>query len=236
LCNIRGNLPGVLISLLDHELELLPARAVWWPAGRALVIADVHLGKDQVFRQSGVAIPAGVLEAELRALDRLLEMRPARRLLVLGDWVHAAPRAGDAWPGQVAAWRARHWRISITLVPGNHDRWLSPWLSDWDIGEAETSIEVNGLRLVHEVDPDDAAVGRAAGMSGHLHPVVRVGRGAERMRLPAFARRGDHLILPAFGRFTGGFDGLDPRAWDMYPVAEDRVVGLASRAAGRESG
>lgn len=220
------------IDLAGNPLELLPQRAVWWPAARSLVVADVHLGKDQVFRRAGIAIPSSVLEAELAALDGLLQKRPADRLIVLGDWVHAPPTDGEAWPAAISAWRARHAQLAIELVLGNHDRDLPPWLSEWRMEGHQGPIKINGLELDHEVGYEPPV----AGMSGHLHPVAWLRSGRERLRLPAFARSGDHLILPAFGRFTGGFDGLDRAYWSLYAVAGERVVDLADRAVGRERG
>lgn len=217
------------IELVGNVFELLPGRAVWWPAARALLIADVHLGKDQVFRRSGLAIPGAVQDAELEALDRLLESRPAERLIVLGDWVHAPPVNGEAWPAAIGDWRRRHAELAIDLVLGNHDRNLAPWLADWRINAHLEPLEINRLKLSHEVDPQAPP----AGMSGHLHPVAWLRLGRERLRLPAFARRDDHLILPAFGRFTGGFDGLDPRAWSHYAIAGERIVEPVTRAARR---
>jgi len=109
-------------------------------------------------------------------------------------------------------------------VLGNHDRGLAPWLVDWRIDARVEPLEINDLKMFHEVEPDAPA----AGMSGHLHPVAWLRSGRERLRLPAFAVRGDHLILPAFGHFTGGFDGLEKEAWALYPVAGDRVFGIPS--------
>ena len=210
------------ISLAGNEIELLPQRAAWWPARRTAVIADVHLGKDQVFRRSGIAIPAGVLDTELAMLDSLVQRTGCERLLVLGDWVHAAPLDGESWPEAIADWRNRHAQLDIDLVLGNHDRDLSPWLKGWRIDAHEGSKEINGLKMLHEVDVEMPP----AGMSGHLHPVSWLRAGRERLRLPAFARRGDHLVLPAFGRFTGGFDGLAGSAWKLFPIASDRVFDL----------
>ena len=48
-------------------------------------------------------------------------------------------------------------------------------------------------------------------------------------RLPAFARKDEHLILPAFGRFTGGGEGLERSGWSFYPVSPDRVFALDGR-------
>lgn len=212
------------LSLAGNEFEMLPQRGVWWPARGTAVVADVHLGKDQVFRRSGIAIPGNVLDSELAALDALVTHTRCERLLVLGDWVHAAPFAGESWPGAVANWRARHDQLAIDLVLGNHDRGLAPWLDDWRIGAHIEPMEINDLQMLHAVDPEAPA----AGMSGHLHPVAWLRSGRERLRLPAFARRGDHLILPAFGRFTGGFDGLEKEGWALYPVAGDRVFSIPS--------
>jgi len=217
------------LSLAGQDVELLPQRAVWWPARRTAVVADVHLGKDQIFRRSGIAIPGSVLDAELAMLDSLIQETRCERLLVLGDWVHAAPLAGESWPTAIATWRAGHAQLAVDLVLGNHDRDISTWLEDWRIEAHPEPFELDGLEMLHEV----ASEAPTAGMSGHLHPVAWLRSGRERLRLPAFARRDDHLILPAFGRFTGGFEGLDENAWKLYPVAAHRVVEMpANRRSG----
>ncbi|MAS05768.1 MAG: DEAD/DEAH box helicase [Xanthomonadales bacterium] len=210
------------LSLAGNEVEMLPERAVWWPARGTAVIADVHLGKDQVFRRSGIAIPAAVLDSELAMLDSLIRRTRCERLLVLGDWVHAAPVEGESWPTAIARWRAQHDQLAIDLVLGNHDRHLSRWLDTWRIDAHLEPMQINGLAMFHEIDPEVPG----AGMSGHLHPVAWLRSGREKARLPAFARRGDHLVLPAFGRFTGGFDGQERGPWKLFPIAGDRVVEL----------
>jgi len=40
-----------------HQLELLPEKAIFWPQHRILLLADLHLGKVNHFRRSGVAMP-----------------------------------------------------------------------------------------------------------------------------------------------------------------------------------
>lgn len=211
------------IELAGQALGLRSDRAVWWPARRTAFVADVHLGKDQVFRRSGVPIPADVLDAELAALAALLADTGAERLIVLGDWVHAAPADDDAWPHAVAAWRQAHAALDLVLVAGNHDRGLQSWLHRWRMTRWSDGEELDGLALMHEVSLDDPP----AGLSGHVHPVVRLGSRGDRVRLSAFARRNDHLILPAFGRFTGGGDGLERSGWSFYGIAGERVVDLS---------
>lgn len=210
------------IELAGQTLELLPEGAVWWPEHRALLIADLHLGKDQVFRRHGMAVPASVLDGELERLDQLLAVRSPRELIVLGDLVHAPPVTGEDWPEVIAAWRQRHQRLDIAVVLGNHDRSLADHLDAWSISDLGQRHERSGLTLVHETRLDRPE----PGLSGHVHPVARLRSGPDQVRLPVFARRGEHLILPAFGRFTGGHDlGRNPD-WHCLGAAGHRVVPL----------
>lgn len=206
--------------LAGQTLQLLPERAVFWPAQGILLLADVHLGKDQVFRRFGMAVPAGVLAADLARIDALLARTGAERLIVLGDWVHAPPRDGEAWPAEIAAWRDRHQQLVIDLVLGNHDRALNAWLTAWGMRGHQTSLDLGGLRLVHEWS--DA--GDQPGLSGHLHPGAVIRHGRQRLRLPAFLLGAQHLVLPAFGRFTGLMDQTPFPAEQCWVIAGERVL------------
>lgn len=210
----------IRIQLADQQLELLPERAVFWPRQHTLLLADVHLGKDQVFRRSGVAVPAGVLAADLARIDALLYRTGAERLIVLGDWVHAPPQPGEDWPAQIMTWRASHPTLAIDLVLGNHDRALERWLERWGICGHPTWLDLGGLRLVHEWT--DA--GGQPGLSGHLHPGALIRHGRQRMRLPAFLLGAQHLILPAFGRFTGLMEHSTFEAEQCWVIAGNQVL------------
>ena len=53
-----------------ERLQLLPERALLLPDHAALVIADWHLGKSEIFRRAGIAVPDGGTEADLSRLDQ----------------------------------------------------------------------------------------------------------------------------------------------------------------------
>src|SRR5438093_11258984 len=83
-------LPGShAITFANQSLELLPDRAVWWPARMTLLLADVHLGKAASYRTLGVPVPAGGTAKDLSRITRLIEQTRARRLVILGDLVHS---------------------------------------------------------------------------------------------------------------------------------------------------
>lgn len=211
-----------------EDLLLLPERAVWWPRHRTLLVADVHLGKDQVFRRHGIGLPRGPTLADLAGLDALLARTAARRLVVLGDLVHAPPTPGDDWPTLIEAWREHHAGREVALVVGNHDRRLRPWLARWRIA-AHDRLHLPPFDLVH----DPAGAGPGATLAGHLHPVVKL-RESRRgsLRLPVFWFRGALGVLPAFGAFTGGQVIRPGPADRVYLVAGGRVMGAAEDSAG----
>ena len=208
------------IRLAGQALQLLPERAAFWPAQAAVLLADVHLGKDQLFRRAGMAVPAGVLAADLARIDALLARTGAERLIVLGDWVHAPPRDDEIWPKQIAAWRDRHDQLAIDLVLGNHDRTLDAWLTAWGMRGHHPYLDLDGLRLVHEWA--DAA--GKPGISGHLHPGTVLKTRRQRLRLPAFLLGAEQLVLPAFGRFTGLMDQTPFPAEQCWVIAGERVL------------
>ena len=82
---------GVAIATLAGEsVELHAERAMHWPRARTLFVADVHLGKAAAFRAGGVAIPRGATANDLARLTALIERTRATRLVILGDFLHAA--------------------------------------------------------------------------------------------------------------------------------------------------
>jgi DNA ligase-associated metallophosphoesterase len=205
-----------------QSLQLRPERAVFWPAQTAVLVADVHLGKDQVFRRQGLAVPAGVLSADLLRLSTLIEKTRAERLIVLGDWVHAPPRPEDPWPDEIKRWRQRHSSLSLELVQGNHDRSLAPWLADWQMTNHRDRLVLAELVLVHEWHQRLSE----PGISGHLHPGVVIRAGHDRLRLPAFLQGGEHLVMPAFGRFTGLMDCTDFPTEKSWAITDKKVMAL----------
>src|SRR4051812_6702373 len=75
---------SVATTLAGEAVELLPQRALYWPAQQTLFVADVHLGKAAAFRAGGVPIPRGTTANDLDRLSMLITVTGARRLIVLG--------------------------------------------------------------------------------------------------------------------------------------------------------
>jgi len=208
--------------------RLHPWRGALHVDSGTLLVADLHLGKAAHFRRAGLALPQGITSADLERLARLVDAMAPRRLLVLGDMVHAGIDTAAAWFARWQAFRADHRELAIAVVGGNHDRGADlRLLRVDDIGDAE---QLDGFALVHH--PRAATAGHV--IAGHLHPVVRLRDRGLSTRLPAFWSGRDTTVLPSFGSFTGGYEFLPEADDQVFACAGDTLVRIPARAVAAE--
>lgn len=210
------------IELAGEALEMLPERALWWPAQKTLFVADVHLGKAASFRKLGQPVPAGTTQDNLDRLSALIDSHAPRRLLVLGDFLHAAPAQAPLQMGPVLGWREKHAALELVLVRGNHDRHAGdpPVELAIDLVDEPWLLEGGVLAACHH----PKAVAGLTVLAGHWHPAVSLrGPANDRERLPCFCHTAGLLVLPAFGAFTGSRIQPLPEGALCYPVGAGRV-------------
>lgn len=213
---------------VDCSLQLLPGRAAFVPATQTLLLADVHLGKAATFRRAGIPVPEGSAQRDLARLERLVADHAARRVLVLGDLLHARSGCTEVVIEEFRACRARI-AAEVILVLGNHDRGLakSPAaLADrLGIDACVAALDEPPFRFVHEPASSVAAPHRAGiTVAGHLHPTVSIrGPGGDRLADRCFVADESVVVLPAFGSFTGGHR-VEPTAGTRLWIARDDGV------------
>ncbi len=182
------------------RLQLLAQRAAFLPGHATLLIADAHIGKAVSFRRLGVPVPSGTTAQALQALSAMVEATAARRIVFLGDLLHAARSRTAATTAAVAAWRERHADVELTLVRGNHDRRAGDPPPEWRVASVDEGLRLGPLALLHHPQP----VAGAYALAGHVHPAALLGgRAHDRLRLPCFHFGPAVGVLPAFGGFTG---------------------------------
>jgi DNA ligase-associated metallophosphoesterase len=213
-------LRAVAAEVAGEAVELLAACALYWPRKQTLLVADVHFGKAAAFRAAGVFVPEETTAASLRRLDDLIHHTDARRIVFLGDLLHAAEGRHPDTLATVTAWRRRHVEIEMVLVRGNHDRNAGDPPSELGIACIDGPLLEPPFAFVHHpVERTDAYV-----LAGHIHPgVLLVGRGRQRQRFACFWLGAKTGVLPAFGEFTG-FADVEPRPGDrVWVVADERI-------------
>jgi DNA ligase-associated metallophosphoesterase len=219
---------GPLPFVLDSEtVELHATRALYWPRERKLFVADVHLGKGATLRAGGIPLPRGATASDLARLSALIESTGATTLVVLGDFLHAASGRVDALGVAFCAWRARHARIEMILVRGNHDSRAGDPPPAWEVEVvSEPHPWPPFLGCHHPTRP-----GSGYALCGHIHPGVSISGSAEpSLRVPCFVLGQRRAILPAFGRLTGLAAMPFETGDTVVAIAGRRLVRLPGRA------
>jgi len=202
-------------------LLLHPQRAAYWPAAKTLLVADVHLGKEQVFARAGSPIPAGPSEADIDRLAELVIQSRAARLLILGDLIHARPNRSENWLDKLATFLDQHQQLSVEVVAGNHDKPAGQLLIDNRIHWHTHSLHEGALVFQHEPGAD----ARGHVICGHIHPCFRLSASRnDTVRAPVFWLGQQYSVLPSFGQFTGGHNVSPGKHDRLYMTGPNCVL------------
>ena len=192
----------VPLSFAHHKFQASPEGAVYWPAQRAMLVADLHLEKASWFARLGQMLPPYDSLATLQALAGEIERTKAERLYCLGDSFH------DRFGCERLCGAARELLLQLTSqvdwiwIIGNHD----PGFADHCGGRIEEECEIAGLVLRHEAVTEE----QRPEVSGHFHPKMRLNLKGRRVSRRCFVASSHKLILPAYGSLTGGLDASHP--------------------------
>lgn len=190
----------------EFDGQALRARAsgaLYWPARRWLIVADLHLGKsERMARRGGPLLPPYEVQATLDRLQAEIAATDPAAVVSLGDGFDD-DAAGRALPDAVCArLRGMAGGRLWFWVSGNHD----PGAVCARLPGASLAELRDGLTFRHEA-------GQGPDVSGHFHPCLRLA--GQRRRCFLMGR--NHLILPAFGAYTGGLEITVPPLTALVP-------------------
>jgi len=218
------NCAALEFPLLNQNLLLLCRKAIYWEEQKALICADVHLGKGGHFRKAGIAIPLSLAQDDLAILSDLIREYQPKKLIFLGDLFHSDMNADWEW---FTLWRAQFPNLEIILIRGNHDVIHDKYYQQLNIGLYDELLMAPFLMLHHPLDA--VKLEQAAGyvLCGHIHPGVTLhGRGRQSLTLPCFFFSEKQAILPSFGKFTGRMSLQHQPADKLFAVLPDKVMAV----------
>ncbi len=210
--------------LLKQTLRLLPQKAIYWEDERALIVADVHLGKVGHFRKAGIAIPKSMEQEDLAALSDIIHEIKPKSIIFLGDLFHSDMNNDWDW---FVLWRNLFKNIRMILIRGNHDIIHDDFYTKLSF-ELHDQLFIDPFLLVHEpLKSAKLAIEKRYVLSGHIHPGVSLrGKGKQAITLPCFYFGDQQGILPAFGRFTGKVCIMHERTDFVFGVLQNKVISL----------
>ncbi len=217
------------IHLAGERLMLDPGGAMFWPAGKTLIVSDLHLEKGSAAAGRGSLLPPFDTRATLDRLALLLRRWRPERVIALGDSFHDRTGAGRLQPADLARLQAMTAASHFVWVLGNHDPLPPEGLG----GESHAQWIEGGLAFRHE-----GVIGAGIGeICGHHHPKAHIPTRGAVVTRPCFVFDGRRLMMPALGAYTGGLDVRDPAIRNLFPrggrvflLGQDRLFSFALAA------
>ncbi len=203
--------------------------ALYWPAEKALLVADLHLEKGSAHAVRGRMLPPYDTRDTLMKLAEAIDRHAPEVVIALGDSLHdrgAADRLDlDDLRVLGMLQEGRRW----IWVTGNHDPEIAAALR----GEVLEDLTLEGITLRHA--PREARISHE--IAGHLHPAARVSLYGHAVRRPCFVGNGRRLVMPAFGVYTGGLNILDaafdplfgPDGLNVIVLGQESLYPVATR-------
>ena len=206
---------------IDREIEIIKGiPALYFPAGDALCIADLHLGYEEALMEnSGIALPSGQLkdvEQKLEAAIASCGYEPTK-LIINGDLKHVFSESSRQEWKEVPIFIqfALNYVKEIILVRGNHDTFLGPLKRFGSRIKVVNALSYHDTLFIHGHNRDFAWIlsegSERTVVIAHEHPIIVLGDSVgARVRLPCFligrlgpgARR--VIVMPAFSPLAGG--------------------------------
>jgi DNA ligase-associated metallophosphoesterase len=189
------------ITICGKRLLADESGALYWPAERTMIVADLHLEKGSSRADRGALLPPYDTRATLIRLAEAIDRYDPGRVISLGDGIHdtgAADRiADDDRQALEIMQEGRSW----IWIRGNHDPEVPRSLG----GTMAKELLLGGLAFRHEPYRGPMTHEVAA----HMHPAARLSMHGYAIRRPCFVGNGMRLIMPAFGAYTGGLNVLE---------------------------
>lgn len=211
-------------KLLDQDLLLLCQKAIYWQQQKALIVADVHLGKVGHFRKAGIAVPRDMEQNDLSVLSDLVDEHRPEKIIFLGDLFHSDMNADWQW---FELWRQQFPKLEIILIKGNHDIIDERHYTALNIAIYPQLVIGPFLMLHHPLKDTELEQTTAYAFCGHIHPGISlVGKGRQSITLPCFAFGDKQGILPSFGKFTGRVAIANRQTDKIFAVLKDKVMAI----------
>jgi len=183
---------------------------------KILVIADLHIGYEQMLAEQGTVIPRGQFQDMLKDMKLIFERlkknkEKAEEIVLLGDLKHEFGKISRQEWGEVSRFLDFLFENveKVVLIKGNHDTILEPIARKE--GLEIVKCYVNGsVCFVHGDKEIKECIDRKIKtiILGHKHPAITLSKGAKKEKYKCFLvgkwKEKKIIILPSFFSLVEG--------------------------------
>lgn len=208
------------LIIRNQTCHLLAKKAVYWEEKKTLIIADLHIGKEAIFRTAGIPIPQQIMDDDLMEITQMVQKWQAEKCIIVGDLIHGKKGMTEGIKNKFSRW-LKEIPAEIHLILGNHDHsLLKDFPATWPLPvHTEGLVEEPFYFSHYPMQHQEWFV-----WAGHIHPKVEIRNRYDRLVLRCFQIFSDFAILPAFGFFVGGAFVNKGKDSKIYAIADDMVI------------
>lgn len=200
--------------------------------GDTAIIADLHLGFENVMQNKGVAIPRMQVREIVRNVKKIIKRYDINKLIVAGDLKHEFSK-NLPYEWEDVREFVESLDVELEVVRGNHDNFLASILAEYGI-ELKEYVKVGKYYVIH----GHKDLGFERVIIGHEHPAIKVRVRGGLYSYPCYlVADNTKIVLPAFSPLMSGSDILQnsflspvlnkAKRIEIYAV-EDEVLYLGS--------
>lgn len=214
------------IKFVSHRLILDSNGVLYWPKHDLIIFSDLHLEKGSFLSQFANPLPRFDSSETIKRMLYVCELYRPQSVICLGDSFHdgnALNRMEETDLHKlnqlivdIPNW---HW------VLGNHD----PDIPQVVKGERSKTVHINNLLFVHEPENIQALESIDGQIIGHYHPKSSYKIANRKVSGKSFVCADSILLMPAFGKYTGGLDIKDSAFDHLYDKKHSQVYMIFNR-------
>jgi putative SbcD/Mre11-related phosphoesterase len=189
---------------------------------KILVIADIHIGFEEMLNKKGILIPRHQLKDAVDRLDGIFLRCKPRIIVINGDLKHEFGDISEQeWRDTLKIIDYLSSKGKLILVKGNHDTVLGPISKKRNI-ELVEKYAAGDVLIAHgdELIKDKDMIGIKTIIIGHEHPAVTLKEDGREEKYKCFLKgkwKGKNLIvMPSMNTVTEGTDVLHDRLLSPY--------------------
>ena len=214
-----------VINFNNHEFKINNDGILFWLEKKIAIVSDLHLEKGSSFASSGQFVPPFDSEETLNKLINFLKIHEVKIIILLGDTFHDRGALNRMSSKVKSIFDSLVENYEIIFVLGNHENKMkSAFIKFYE------RYIVDDIHFLHE-----AVLEKKYQISGHFHPVASLKINSKQITEKCLIHSENHIIMPAFGEFTGGLNINNPvfkpflnRNYYIYFLTKKSVYKFAS--------
>ena len=181
------------LEFCKNTFEIDPHGILIWSKFNIAIVSDLHLEKGSSYAKYGQYLPPHDSLETLINLEKILLNYKIKKIILLGDTFHDKNALNRMNTQTLKKFKLLTNLYELIFIKGNHDKNVF-----YNIPSHKT-ILLNGIEFIHE-----ATIDNRFQISGHYHPTLSIKINGKRVTEKCILQTESKLILPSFGKFTGG--------------------------------